>query len=49
MKCMEFRVEGSRPVGSSTMTWFESVEPDSTEIEIDKKMSIKKRNGGRIL
>ena len=33
-KCMEFRVEGRRPVGR---TWLESVEADMAELEIDKE------------
>ena len=36
-KCMEFRVEGRRPVGRPRRTWLESVEADMTELEIDKE------------
>ena len=32
-KCMEFRVEGSRPVGRPRRTWLESVEADMAELE----------------
>ena len=32
-KCMEYRVEGSRPVGKPSRTWLESVE----ELEIDRE------------
>ena len=37
-KCMEYRVEGRRPVGRPRKTWLESVEADMDELEIDKKM-----------
>ena len=36
-KCMEFRVEGRRPVGRPRRTWLESVEADMAELEIDKE------------
>ena len=36
-KCMEYRVEGRRPVGRPRRTWFESVEADMTELDIDKE------------
>ena len=36
-KCMEFRVEGRRPVGRPRRTWLESVEADMAEPEIDKE------------
>ena len=36
-KCMEFRVEGRRPVGKPARTWLESVEADMAELEIDKE------------
>ena len=36
-KCMEFRVEGRRPVGRPRRTWLESVESDMAELEIDKE------------
>ena len=36
-KCMEFRVEGRRPVGRQRRTWLESVEADMAELEIDKE------------
>ena len=36
-KCMEFRVEGRRPVGRPIMTWLVSVEADLAELEIDKE------------
>ena len=37
-KCMEFRVEGRRPVGRPRKTWLESVGADMAELEIDKEM-----------
>ena len=36
-KCMEYRVEGRRPVGRPRRTWLESVEADMAELEIDKE------------
>ena len=33
-KCMEYRVEGRRPVGRSRKIWLESVEADMAELEI---------------
>ena len=36
-KCMEFRVEGRRPVGRPRKTWLESVEVDMSKLEIDKE------------
>ena len=36
-KCMEYRVEGRRPVGRPGKTWLESVEVDMSELEIDKE------------
>ena len=39
-KCMEFRVEGRRPVGRPKRTWLESVEVDMAELE----MSMIERN-----
>ena len=36
-KCMEYRVEGRRPVGRPRMTWLESVEVDMAELGIDKE------------
>ena len=35
-KCMEYRVEGRRPVGRPRRTWLESVKVDISEREIDK-------------
>ena len=34
-KCVEYRVEGRRPVGRPRNTWLESVEVDMAELEID--------------
>ena len=34
-KCMEYRVEGRRPVGRPRKTLLESVEADMAELEID--------------
>ena len=36
-KCMEYRVEGRRPVGRPRKTWLESVEMDMAKFEIDKE------------
>ena len=36
-KCMEYRVEGRRPVGRPRKIWLESVEADMAELEIDKE------------
>ena len=36
-KCMEYRVEGRRPVRRPRKTWLESVEVDMAELEIDKE------------
>ena len=36
-KCMEYRVEGRRPVGRPRMTWLENVEADMAELEIDEE------------
>ena len=37
-KCMEYRVEGRKPVvGRPRKTWLESVEADMAELEIDKE------------
>ena len=36
-KCMEYRVEGRRPVGRPRKTWLESVEADIAKLEIDKE------------
>ena len=35
--CMEYRVEGRRPMGRPRKTWLESVEADIAELEIDKE------------
>ena len=36
-KCMEYRVEGRRPVERPRKTWLESVDVDMAELEIDKE------------
>ena len=36
-KCMEYRVEGRRPVGRPRKTWSESVEADMAKLKIDKE------------
>ena len=36
-KCMEFRVEGRRPVERPRRTWLESVDVDMAELEINKE------------
>ena len=36
-KCMEFKVEGRRPVGTPRSTWLESVKVDMAELEIDRE------------
>ena len=43
-KCMEYRVEGRRPVGRPRKTWLEIVEADMAELEIDKE-DVHKVNG----
>ena len=48
-KCMEFRVEGRRPVGRSRRTWLESVETDMAELKIDKECTVYKRCSGHKL
>ena len=48
-KCMEHRVEGRRPVGRPRKTWFESVEVDMAELEIDKEDVHDKRKCRRIV
>ena len=40
-KCMEFIVEGRRPVGSSRRTGLESVEADIAELEIAREFDRK--------
>ena len=35
--CIEFRVEGRRPVGRPRRAWLESVEADMAEFEIDRE------------
>ena len=36
-KCMEYRVQGRRPVGRLRKIWLDSVEVDMAELEIDKE------------
>ena len=36
-KCMQYRVEGRRPVGRPRKTWLESVEADMAKHEIDRE------------
>ena len=36
-KCMEYRVEGRRPVGRPRRTWLKSVEANMAELEIDRE------------
>ena len=36
-KCMEYRVEGRRPVGRPRKRWLESLAADMAELEIDKE------------
>ena len=36
-KCMEYRVEGRRPVKRPRKTWRESLEADMAKLEIDKE------------
>ena len=47
-KCMEYRVEGRRPVGRPRKTWLESVEVDMAELEIDKEDAMIEVNGERL-
>ena len=44
-KCMEYRVEGRRPVRRPRKTWLESVEADMAELE----MSMTEGNGEEML
>ena len=44
-KCMEYRVEGRRPVGRPRKTWLESVEADMAELRSTRKMSMIEVNG----
>ena len=48
-KCMEYRVEGRRPVGRPRRTWLESVEADMAELEIDREDAMTGRNGEGML
>ena len=41
-KCMEYRVDGRRPVGRPIRTWLESVEANMAELEIDKGNGMKR-------
>ena len=41
-KCMEFRVEGRRPVRRPRRTWLEIVEADMAELDIDREEYKKK-------
>ena len=41
-KCMEYRVEGRRPV-ERPRTWLESVEADMAELELDRDVHDKKK------
>ena len=36
-KCMEYRIEGRRPVGKPRRKWLESVEGDMAELEIERE------------
>ena len=36
-KCMEYRVEGRRPVGRPRKTWLKREEADMAKLEIDKE------------
>ena len=47
-KCMEFRVEGRRQVGSPRRTWLESVEAEWQNLRLTK-MSMTERNGEGML
>ena len=44
-KCMEYRVEGRRPVGRPSKTWLESVEAVLPNLRSTKKMSMIEVNG----
>ena len=48
-KCMEYRVEGRRPVGRPRKTWLESVEVDMANLRLTKKMSMTEGNGEAML
>ena len=56
-KCLEFRVEGRRPVGKPRKTWLVSAEANLSELEIEKenahdrkkwKMNVVKRKSSSI-
>ena len=36
-RCMEYRVEGRRPVGRPIKTWLEGIEAHMAELEIDRE------------
>ena len=44
-KCIEYRVDGRRPVGRPRRTCLESVEVDMAELEIDRKDVHDKKKG----
>ena len=46
-KCMEYRVEGRRPVGRPRKTWLKRVEADMAEHEIDKEHAHDRRKWRR--
>ena len=49
-KCMEYRVEGRRPVGRLRMTLLDNVEADMAELEIDREdIHDSKKNGDGML
>ena len=43
--CMEYRVEGRKPVGRPRKTWLESVEADMANMRSTKKISMIEGNG----
>ena len=42
-KCMEYRVEGRRPVERPRWTWLESVDADMAKLEIDRNNFMKRK------
>ena len=49
MKCMEYRVEGKRPVGLPRRTWLESVEADIEELKINREDVYDREKWGSVM
>ena len=48
-KCMEFRVDGRKPVGQLRISWLESVEADMAELEIDRDVYDRKKSRKNVM